>query len=100
MGDAEAVSVRDTSLDAYAEIVQTLGHRQRQVFEEIVHLGEVTNNELARALFMPINRITPRVFELRAIGAVIDAGTRTCRVTRRRCHVWRPANGERQMVMV
>lgn len=51
--------------------------------------GDHTNAEIARALSVPINTITPRVLELRKMGLILDAGRRMCKVTGSTVHAWR-----------
>ena len=82
--------IRDTSLEAYDEMKPMIGISRRAVYEAIMTGGPVTNSEIARTLGWSINRVTPRVLELRAMGLVEDSGTRPCTVTGRRCHAWRP----------
>ena len=49
----------------------------------------MTNSEIAASLHAPINTITPRVWELRRLGLVVEACRRECRVTGRRCIAWK-----------
>jgi len=84
--------IRDTSLKAYInEVSPTLGARQVAVLEvfEAKNGADLTNEELGQALGWAINRVTPRVFELRTLGIVEDAGKRRCSVTGREVHSWR-----------
>jgi len=83
------MSVQDTSLKAFFEIQKKLGYVQRQVMIAIQQHPGRTNNELADILDKPINRITPRVLELRKKGYVIDAGKKIDPVTRKLAHSWR-----------
>ena len=87
--------IQDTSKKAYKEeVAGTLGHRQLQVLTALEFLKEATNSELAIHLDWSINRVTPRVLELRTAGKVFDTGKRKCRVTGRLAHTW--AVGPRQ----
>ena len=83
--------MNDTSLQAYeSEIRPDLGRKQAAIRRLLlVNPQGMTNAEIARALEWSINRVTPRCLELRKLGAVEDAGTRTCRVTGRTAHVWK-----------
>jgi len=83
--------VRDTSLHTYRlEVEPTLGERQKAVYDLLVSAGEnLTNSEIASRLNWPINTVTPRIFELRKVGKVMDDGKRECRVTGRTCYAWR-----------
>ena len=81
--------ISDTSLKAYREdALPTLGQRQAMVLGAIKKLGKATNSEIARELRWSINRITPRTFELRALGKVGDDGKRPCLITGRMAYVW------------
>lgn len=83
-------AVRDTSLHTYREEVRpSLGERQTVVFGTIGSepMG-LTNSEIASRLNWPINCVTPRVFELRKLGRVVETGKRTCRVTGRTAYAW------------
>jgi hypothetical protein len=48
-----------------------------------------TNAELAAQLGWTINRVTPRILELRTMGLVLDTGRRTCTITRSSAHAWK-----------
>lgn len=82
-------SVRDTSLMAYIEIEPELGARQMHVLSVLRERGSLTNTELSQVLNWTINRVTPRIFELRALGCVILDCKRSCRVTGRQAYSWR-----------
>ena len=75
--------IQQTSLDAFIDISGSLGDRQLQVYDFFrQNLGkDFTNTELSYALRLPINRITPRVYELRQKGLIIQHGIRYCRIT-------------------
>lgn len=82
-------NVRDTSLRAfYGEIKQDLGQRHQQVLWAFTQRENFSNCELAHFLGWEINRVTPRVKELRDIGKLREAGKRTCKVTGRYVLVW------------
>ena len=83
-------SVRDTSLLAYCcEVEPSLGERQRHVLSVLRERGCLTNSELGQVLGWSINRVTPRVFELRRLGLVVLDCQRSCRVTGRQAYSWR-----------
>lgn len=88
---------------AYAHVAQTerdvakrsssgLGHRQQQVFDLLRTVSDLTNMEIARALRIEINRVTPRVLELRAKGLVVEGRKRECRITGNTAQAWRAAS--------
>lgn len=82
-------SVRDTSLLAYCEVEPDLGARQAMVFALLRERGSLTNSEIGQAIGWSINRVTPRVFELRRLGFVVLDCQRSCRVTGRQAYSWR-----------
>lgn len=57
--------IQDTSLEAWRFMKDKLGYAQKQVFAAISQYPNSTNAELAGILDWPVNRITPRVGELR-----------------------------------
>lgn len=82
-------SVRDTSLMAWMEVQSSLGEKQGLVFAALKAFGPMTNMELASHLGWSINRVTPRVLELRNESFVVYEGSRSCKVTGRTAYVWR-----------
>lgn len=89
-------NVRDTSYMAYHnEVKPTLSERQRMVYNALLEAQKnprtpnITNSELAAMLNWPINCITPRVYELRNLGKVVEDCKRTCRITGRTAYAWR-----------
>lgn len=86
--------IQDTSLLSWVEVTIDLGERQYQVLRAIRTLGQASNSEIARLLEWSINRVTPRVYELRDAkhgghhALIRDAGVRTCMVTHRMVHTW------------
>lgn len=78
-----------TSLSAYHEIKPTLGERQKEVYEILSLYPDLTNTEISEKLGLPINSITPRIFELRKYGKVEESCKRKCRVTGRTVIAWR-----------
>jgi DNA-binding MarR family transcriptional regulator len=73
--------IQDTSLHAYALATQNLGAKQKQVLDALRFFPDATNAEIAARLGWPINRVTPRMKELREQGLVLEAGRPTCKVT-------------------
>lgn len=81
--------ISDTSTKAYKEdALPTLSERQEAVLEALKGLGEATNTELAESLHWSINRVTPRIFELRRQKRVVEIGKRACKITGRTAYVW------------
>ena len=83
------MEIADTSLLAYADIKVELGVRQKAVLDVITYLGICTNTEISKFLGLPINQITPRVFELREKGCVVLDTKRECKVTGRLAMAWK-----------
>ena len=81
--------IQDTSLHAYALATQNLGAKQKQVLDALRYFPDATNAEIAVRLAWTINRVTPRMGELRKQGLVFDAGKRTCKVTGSTAHCWK-----------
>lgn len=82
-------NMEDTSLTAFEAVQADLSDKQYVVFCALRDLGEATNQELADYLKWGINRVTPRIFELREKGRVILAAARACKVTGRSANVWK-----------
>lgn len=84
--------ISNTSLKTYLnEIAPTIGARQIRVLEVFEQAGgkDFTNEELARALEWGINRVTPRVKELRDRQILELSCERKCGVTGREVKAWR-----------
>ena len=81
--------VRDTSLLAWVDLQPVLGEKQLRVYETLKSLRAATNMEVASVLGWSINRVTPRMLELRVGGLVVAGGVRECKVTGRMVHEWR-----------
>ena len=93
-------NVQATSLRVYFnKVYPELGEKQREVlrvFRENLTMT-FTNMELADELGWSINRVTPRVFELRGKGKnnphkdrplIIESERRICRVTKNKAIAW------------
>jgi predicted transcriptional regulator len=79
---------RDTSREAYEAIRPQIPTRQAEVLSTLKRSHDLTNMEIARLLRLSVNQITPRIFELRAKGLVIEAGRRICHITGHRAISW------------
>lgn len=80
---------QETSLLAFAEVLQNLGERQKQVYKAIRELGSCNNTMIANHLKLPISSITPRVRELRKKRAVIYHKKDYCRFTGKLTMFWK-----------
>ena len=85
--------LQPTSLEAYNKILPTISDKQGEVLQVLRHLKEVSNMEIAAALDWSINRVTPRIKELRDIGVVETAGLRNCKITGEIVNIWRMKDG-------
>ena len=82
--------IQDTSLLAYyGEIIEKMAEKHRKVMSYMLEKDEQTNCELANRLGWPINTVTPRVFELRAAGHVVECCRRECGITGRKAICWK-----------
>lgn len=93
-------NVQDTSLEAYYRVVlPSLGERHAQVLKVFTDNStmDFTNMELAEELGWSINRVTPRVYELRGQGhnnklkwnpVLTLSRRRLCGITDRKAMAW------------
>lgn len=77
---------KDTRNESYYKLTN-VGDKQRTVLELLVK-QDLTNGEIAKALGWPINRVTPRVKELREKGLVVEKGKILDVETNRSVHRW------------
>lgn len=83
------MTVAETSREAYFQMDQmSLGRKQRAVLAFIRKYGPLNNRQLSERMGWPINRITPRVLELRELGLVVSAGKETDPTTGLRAEQW------------
>lgn len=83
------MTVAQTSLEAYEKLQTVINERQRQVMKVLNNCScALTNTELALVLGWPINRVTPRVLELRIKGLVVLSCRRPCNVTSSNAMCW------------
>ena len=85
---------QQTSLFAYKSVLPKLGEKQREVlsvFEDNPY-HDYTNMELAEHLGWGINRVTPRVKELRSHGYLEEKEKRLCEITGFRVIAWGRTN--------
>lgn len=80
--------VRSTSRQAYSQIVPFLGDKQAQVLGLLRDSEPLSNSEIAKMLGWEINRVTPRIKELRNMKLVAEMGRRRCHVTGMNVLVW------------
>lgn len=75
--------VRPTSLLAFAEVLENLGERQVQVLKAIDQIEPCNNLMISEHLNLPINSVTPRVYELKNMGLVKEFKVDKCPYTGR-----------------
>lgn len=80
--------IQDTSRQAYEGVMPTIGKRQAMVLAVLKRCGPLSNSEIARELGWEINKVTPRVKELRDAKLVFEMGKRTCRVNGTNVLIW------------
>ena len=71
---------------AFERALPNVSNCQKAVLKHIVVPS--TSSEIANRLGWSINRVTPRVLELRKMGIVEDNGVRCCRMTGFMAHEW------------
>ena len=84
--------IQQTSLAAYDHIQRKLGEKQLKVYLCLEDLESANNTILAKRLGWSINRITPRIKELRDAGLVIKDCIRECPITKRLTWFWKVSN--------
>lgn len=82
------MTVQQTSLQAYLDIVFNLSSRQKKVFQLIKRLQPCSNKQISEYSRLAINSVTPRVLELRRKGLVTNEGTRRCPITGKNEMLW------------
>ena len=86
------MSVNQTSLQAYYnEIIPIMGLRQLEVLKALETLVNASNMMIAAHLGWSINRVTPRINELRKANPplVIESGVYQCKITNRKVNYWK-----------
>lgn len=81
--------IQQTSKDAYDDVKNSLGNRQRSVLTLLAGVEDMTNTEISNTLNWPINTVTPRVKELRDAGLVEESKKRMCNITKKNVIAWK-----------
>lgn len=81
--------IHGTSLFAHKIATHNLSRKQKEVLDCLRYFPDATNAELSARMGWPVDRIKPRVLELRKMGLILDAGRRSCSVTGGTAHAWR-----------
>lgn len=90
------MSVRETSIESYKEIRNTLGDRYKMCLRGLNELGEATANELAMHLannkvlpFFNRNFVHPRLTELVEKQLIAEVGNKKDPISGRKCIVYK-----------
>lgn len=75
-------------MQSWLDIQNKLSDRQAIVYATLKTNGSMSNMELSEVLCWSINRVTPRVLELRKEGFIYLKEQRHCKVTGRLVNVW------------
>ena len=81
--------IQETSLEAYQVLIPELGELQETVYNTIIEHPGMSNHDIARYLQWEINRVTPRVKELRDKGLVWFSHYKEDSLTSRRVMCWK-----------
>ena len=83
-------NVQDTSIEVYhSEVKPNLSTRHKSVMQILATSEDLTNQEISYCLNWPINTVTPRVFELRAMNLVMESCRRIDKRSGRRAIAWK-----------
>lgn len=78
--------MQQTSLMAYRSL-ERIGQKQKACYN-VIASGRACNYDIAKRLGWPINRVTPRVKELRELNFVREAYRDICPATNRKVIYW------------
>ena len=81
--------MQQTSLEAYDKIQHELSGRRLEVYNSLKRLEVANNTTLALDLRWGINRVTPRIKELRDMGLVVKDSIRICPFTKMKTIYWK-----------
>ena len=86
------MNMQDTSLEAYFDkVLPNINRKQKAILTFFYNYKNCnyTNAEISDKIGWAINRVTPRVLELRHKGLLISSGRRMCTVTKNSAYAWR-----------
>ena len=81
-------AIQQTSIEAYRDIQESLGDRQKRIYVLIKSLGSPTNKEISTFGGIEINCVTPRTNELVKKGLVQECKKRICKISGRTAIAW------------
>lgn len=79
--------ITETTLESYLQLTD-LGERQRMVYNIIKLYPGLCNRQYGEIMHIPINTVTPRVKELRALGLVRQGEKKYDKLTNRWVMTW------------
>lgn len=82
------MTVRDTSLQAFATMQDHLSWCRSRVLQAIKELGEAPNKEIAKHLKWEINRVTPRTNEL-VKNKLVEGEKKYYRKSKKHVYYWK-----------
>ena len=91
-------NIQQTSIEAYESICYELNKRQKHIYQALLRLGIANNTRLAIECGMLISSVTPRIFELRAMGLVEFSHIRPCPITKRNTIWWKIAQNSIKII--
>ena len=80
--------IQQTSLEAFEEIKEDLQGKRLEVYNALKQLKTANNTTIALFLRWPINRVTPRIKELREMRYVIESHKGLCPYTKKNTIYW------------
>ena len=80
--------VQVTSLEAYYDLLPCLGRKQNMIYNIIKLYPGVSNLDISRIIGIPINSVTPRVYELREYNLIRFSHKKRDRLTGKTCMCW------------
>lgn len=92
------IEQRNTAVQSYYSIIDSLPERRREVFYALRSLGKACNMDIAEYLNLPINRVTPRVNELVKIGVVVESHRAINPKTDKRVIYWKVKEREERII--
>jgi predicted transcriptional regulator len=78
--------IRDEALQS---ILDTLGERQKAVYDIIAKWQPISNERIAEHLGVYPHQVTPRTLELRELGLVEFAGDSVSSISNRKISLWK-----------
>lgn len=84
--------IQQTSLEAYMQAAPKISRCHKTILELLAYGQPMTNAEIAQRLNWSINRVTPRVLELRRLGLLCAFNVGLCWITGHKAIYWKIEN--------